>query len=73
MKLQKCSVAECGATVLALQVDGRPMAVNPYQLEFAVAGKSGRFTLVKGYQPHHATCLDIVARSQGPAGTTRGK
>lgn len=62
MKLQKCQVRECGSLVMVVQIAGKPYALNPVRVELALPAEDGSFRLVQGFQPHHATCVDIARR-----------
>ncbi len=62
MLLKKCPVKACGAMVLIVKVDGRPVPVNPVETELVVTETEGEGRLVKGFQPHRSTCVDIGAR-----------
>lgn len=61
-KHEKCPVAECGAVVLRLQVEGEAITVNPEPGPVFVedAGRVWRQAL--GYQPHWMTCVDVEGR-----------
>ena len=62
MRLRKCEVEACGAIVMIVEMDGRPYPVNPRETDLVVAREDGSFELVRGFQPHGATCVDIGAR-----------
>jgi hypothetical protein len=59
---KRCSVRECGATVVIGEVDGRPLALNPTWIDVVVANPDGQLTLTRGLQPHGVTCVDISER-----------
>ncbi len=62
MNLTKCQVKECGARVLLVSIGGDLMALNPIEFEVALPNEQGDFRLVKGFQPHSYTCVDLQAR-----------
>ena len=73
MILQKCAVKACGATVLIVKVEGRPFPVNPAETELVIPEPGGEFRVVRGYQPHGGTCVDIEARLEPPKPFPRGE
>jgi len=62
MRQRRCEVRECGATVLVAEVDGKAVALNPTLIDVAVPDEHGALHMVRGYQPHAVTCVDISAR-----------
>lgn len=62
MERRLCEVKECGATVVILRVDGRPLAVDPMEVELVIAAEAGDYRLVRGFRPHRATCVDARNR-----------
>jgi hypothetical protein len=67
MELRKCEVEACGAMVMVVALEGHPYPVNPTQTQLAVPQEDGGFRLVKGFQPHAYTCVDIAARAKARA------
>ena len=63
MKQQICPVRACGARIILVEIDGKPVALNPIQFEVVVEEGGSLFRRVKGFQPHAYTCLDLDARS----------
>jgi len=61
MKAERCMIASCGAHVLVVEVDGKPVAVNPASVEVLVEA-DGEYHKTTGYLPHTYTCVDISQR-----------
>lgn len=59
-----CEVPECGALVYHMSVAGKRMAVNPVEMEVVARTPEGEFSLVRGYQPHYVTCVDLMTRPE---------
>lgn len=63
MVLKKCAVEACGAMVLMVELEGALFPVNPFEAEMIVLEADGGYRMVKGYQPHRYTCVDIGRRT----------
>jgi hypothetical protein len=57
-------VKECGARVIVAEIEGERVSLNPVWTSVAVPEAGGRFTMVRGLQPHVQTCVDIAGRRQ---------
>lgn len=71
MMLKTCEIRECGARVMVVNVHGQPFAVNPRKVELLVEDDAGGFRLVRGFEPHNATCVNIGDRL--PRRDSRGR
>lgn len=60
--LKICEIRECGAMLMVVTVAGQPFAVNPKQVEMVVEDERGGYCLVRGYEPHRNTCVNIGDR-----------
>ena len=61
--LKTCEIRECGAMLMVVTVAGRPFAVNPKCVEMVVEDGQGGYHLVRGFEPHRNTCVNIGDRT----------
>ena len=60
--IKTCEISECGAKLKVLNVAGQPFAVNPKSMEMVVEDGLGGYQLVRAYEPHRNTCVNIANR-----------
>ena len=60
--LKACEISECGTMVMIITVKGAPFAVNPRSMETVVEDGRGGYRLVRGFEPHRNTCVNIGDR-----------